>query len=197
MAGLTERAVARARTLGHRALDRVWLAEVRAAGVEIGAGVRMEGRPNIQRIAGRIVLEAGCVLRSRDSQYHGHILPARLLVDHRDAIIRIGQRTRINGASIHAQGSVTIGADTLIAAFVQIADCDGHVLDPADRIAGMRDAAQPVVIGDRVWIGAGATILKGVTIGDECVVGAGSVVTKDLPPRTLCAGVPARVIRSL
>lgn len=197
MAGLVERGVARARALAHRAADAAWLAEVRAHGVEVGDGVRIEGRPNVQRVAGRIVLEAGCVLRSRDFQYHGHILPARLLVDHPDALIRIGPRARINGASIHAQRLVTVGADTLVAALVQIADCDGHVLDPERRVAGERDTPEPVVIGSRVWIGAGAVILKGVTIGDDVVVGAGSVVTKDLPARTLCGGVPAKVIRAL
>lgn len=57
--------------------------------------------------------------------------------------------------------------------------------------------SQPVVIGDNVWIGACSIILPGVTIGDMSVVAAGSVVTKDVPPHTLVAGVPARVIKSI
>jgi acetyltransferase-like isoleucine patch superfamily enzyme len=48
-----------------------------------------------------------------------------------------------------------------------------------------------------VWIAAGATVLQGVTVGDDAVVAAGAVVTKDVPPRTLVAGVPARVVRAL
>jgi acetyltransferase-like isoleucine patch superfamily enzyme len=52
----------------------------------------------------------------------------------------------------------------------------------------------PVTIGDRVFLGANAVVLMGVTIGDEAVVGAGAVVTRDVPPRTVVAGVPARQI---
>ena len=55
----------------------------------------------------------------------------------------------------------------------------------------------PVRIGDRTWIGLGVLILKGVEIGDDCTVAAGSIVTKSLPSATLCAGQPARPIRSL
>ena len=53
----------------------------------------------------------------------------------------------------------------------------------------------PISIGNHVWIGAGATILKGVTIGDNAIIGAGSVVTKDVPPNTIVAGNPAHIIR--
>jgi acetyltransferase-like isoleucine patch superfamily enzyme len=55
----------------------------------------------------------------------------------------------------------------------------------------------PVIIGNSVWIGVNSTILKGVTIGEGSVVGAGSVVTKDVPPWTIVAGNPARVIREI
>ena len=54
---------------------------------------------------------------------------------------------------------------------------------------------QPVHIGDHVWIGARAVVLKGVTIGDGAIVAAGAVVVDNVPPRALAAGVPARVVR--
>jgi maltose O-acetyltransferase len=54
-----------------------------------------------------------------------------------------------------------------------------------------------VTIGDRVWIGSDAVVLRGVTIGDDVVVGAGSIVTKDIPSRTLALGAPAKPIRDL
>ncbi|HEX7757448.1 MAG TPA: DapH/DapD/GlmU-related protein, partial [Niabella sp.] len=57
--------------------------------------------------------------------------------------------------------------------------------------------AQPVTIGNNVWVGGNATILPGVTIGDNCVIGAGSVVTKDIPANSLAVGNPARVIRQI
>ena len=57
--------------------------------------------------------------------------------------------------------------------------------------------ARPVTIGSDVWLGANVVVCGGVTIGDGCVVGAGSVVTRDLPPNSLAAGVPCRVIREI
>jgi acetyltransferase-like isoleucine patch superfamily enzyme len=65
-------------------------------------------------------------------------------------------------------------------------DTDQHALPD-----GQMESA-PIVIGDRAWIGARAIVLKGVTIGHDAVIGAGSVVTRDVPPRAVVGGVPAR-----
>ena len=72
----------------------------------------------------------------------------------------------------------------------------GHPLDINRRNLGL-EYAYPIRIGNNVWIGAGVSILPGVTIGDGAVIGAGSVVNKDVPPNTLVAGNPIRIIRSL
>lgn len=71
-----------------------------------------------------------------------------------------------------------------------------HPLELEPRRQGW-EAAEPITIGDDVWIGGGVTVLPGVSIGDGAVIGAGSVVTKDVPARSLAVGNPARVIRSL
>ena len=71
-----------------------------------------------------------------------------------------------------------------------------HPLEPQPRRDGW-EAAEPITIGDNVWIGGGATVLGGVTIGDHSVIGAGAVVTKDVPARSVAVGNPARVIREL
>lgn len=71
-----------------------------------------------------------------------------------------------------------------------------HPLDPAERRAGI-EWAEPVVIGDDVWIGGSTTILPGVTIGAGTTIGAGSVVTKDIPGGCVAVGNPCRVIRRL
>lgn len=71
-----------------------------------------------------------------------------------------------------------------------------HPLEAQPRRDGW-EAAQPITIEDNVWIGGGAIVCPGVTIGADSVIGAGSVVTRDVPPRSLAVGSPAKVIRQL
>ena len=107
---------------------------------------------------------------------------------------KIGKRVFINaGCQFQDQGGITIGDDVLVGPQTIIATLN-HDPDPEKR-GGM--FAKPVVIGDKVWLGARVTICPGVTIGEGAIVGAGAVVTKDVPPRTVVAGVPARTIKEL
>jgi acetyltransferase-like isoleucine patch superfamily enzyme len=106
------------------------------------------------------------------------------------ALIRIGNGSYLNrNTEIVAAQSVIIGRDCKIARDVIIMDTDQHPLPDGSLIA------DPVTVGDRVWIGARSIVLKGVTIGNDAVVGAGSVVTRDVPPRGIFAGVPARPLQ--
>ena len=110
--------------------------------------------------------------------------------------ISIGADTYINRHTfIDAIASIKIGQDCAIAANCYITDHD-HGLDL--RFAPLKQpmTAQATRIGDRVWLGANVTVLKGVTIGDDAAIGAGSVVTKDIPPQSIAVGVPAKVIKS-
>ncbi len=115
--------------------------------------------------------------------------------------LTIGDHTFVGHlVSFACSASITIGKDCLIAAGVQISDYDGHPVDAARRRAGdptPPEGIRPVVIGDDVWIGASAIILKGVTIGGRSIIGAGAVVTRDVPPDTVVAGNPARVVKQL
>jgi maltose O-acetyltransferase len=90
---------------------------------------------------------------------------------------------------------ITIGDDVQIGPNVQLLT-PTHPLDPDLRRVKW-EAAEPITIGANVWLGGGAIILPGVTIGEDAVVGAGAVVTRDVPPRTVVVGNPARAIRSL
>lgn len=106
--------------------------------------------------------------------------------------VKIGKRVIImNGCLMMSAGGITIDDDAQIAANVQLIS-NNH--DLADR---MVITCKPVHICRRAWIGAGATILPGVTIGENSVVGAGSVVTHDVDPNTIVAGNPAREIRKI
>lgn len=110
--------------------------------------------------------------------------------------IRVGKRFFANfSLTVLDEALVTIGDDCFIGPNVSIYTAC-HPLDPVERNT-RREWAEPVTIGDSVWIGGGVTILPGVTIGDGCTIGAGSVVTRDVPPRSVVAGNPARVIKSL
>jgi len=97
-----------------------------------------------------------------------------------------------------AAESVKIGKDVLIAGRVYITDHD-HVYDHPQLppIKRRELVIFPVVIEDGAFLGEGCVILKGVTVGRRAVVGANSVVTKDVPPYSVAAGVPARVIRKI
>ena len=110
--------------------------------------------------------------------------------------IEVGENFFANYNFIVLDGNyVRIGDNVWIAPNVGIYAA-GHPLDVEDRIGG-EEYAFPVTIGDNVWIGGGVTIIGGVTIGRNAVVAAGSVVIRDVPPDTLVAGNPARVIRKL
>lgn len=109
--------------------------------------------------------------------------------------IRVGRRVFINQCcTIYDMAGVDIADLVMIGPNVNIITA-GHPLEPSKRRAYVE--AKPVVIEKNVWIATGATILGGVTVGENSVVAAGAVVTKDVPPNSFVAGVPARVIRSL
>ena len=117
----------------------------------------------------------------------------------------VGDFTLLNGALVMAEERIDIGSHCLVSWNVGIADSDFHPLEPAQRLVDAQALAPffkdrpprpklktaPVKIGDNVWIGMGAVILKGVTIGDNSVVAAGAMVTKSVPANTIVAGNPA------
>ena len=110
--------------------------------------------------------------------------------------VSVGARTWANyGLILLDPAPIVLGADVLIATNVQLVTAT-HPLDAAQRREGW-ELAQPIAVGDGAWLGAGAIVLPGVTIGEEAVIGAGAVVTRDVAPRTVVAGNPARVLRTL
>jgi maltose O-acetyltransferase len=109
---------------------------------------------------------------------------------------RFGARSFANfGLVVLDVAAVTIGEDVQIGPNVQLLTAT-HPLDPGPR-RDKWEAAQPITIGDNVWLGGGVIVCPGVTIGADTVVGAGSVVTRDLPAGVVAVGSPARVVREL
>ncbi|MCB0332392.1 MAG: acyltransferase [Bdellovibrionales bacterium] len=111
--------------------------------------------------------------------------------------ITVGDSVFIGPYSVlYGHGSVTIGNDCLIAEHCSILSAN-HTIPHKDRkIRWEPDVRSNTVIGNDVWLGAGARVLAGVTIGDGAVIGAGAVVSTDIPPYSVAVGVPAKVIRT-
>ena len=114
--------------------------------------------------------------------------------------VSIGDHTFLgHSVGLSCSDSIRVGDHCLIASGVQISDYDGHPVDAMRRRNEPTppEGIRPVKIGNDVWIGSNAIILKGVSIGDRSVVGAGAVVTRDVPPDVVVAGNPARIVKHL
>ena len=110
--------------------------------------------------------------------------------------LRIGARCFANYGLVALDvAAITIGDDVQIGPNVQLLT-PTHPLEAEPRRQKW-EAAEPITIGDNVWLGGGAIVLPGVTIGADTVVGAGAVVTKDLPSGVVAVGNPARIVRRL
>ena len=106
--------------------------------------------------------------------------------------VKMGKNSIImNNALLMASGGIEIGDCTMVAAHAKLISNDHDLYDRS--ILTM----VPIKIGNHVWIGAGATILKGVTVGDHAIIGGGAVVNKDVPPYAVVVGNPAKVVKYL
>lgn len=161
---------------------------LRAMCASVGERLRMEHIPNISsarvyigddvHLSGQLVVVGGRVFDNPE--------------------LRIGNRTFIGAKCTFSVAKlIEIGDDVLIAGGCSVSDFSGHPLHPDKRAAGEQVTPQevrPVHIGNKAWLGRGATILPGVTIGEGAVVGANTVVTKDVPPGHICVGNPGRLL---
>lgn len=107
-----------------------------------------------------------------------------------NATLEIGSGVMNSDSIIMCFKHITIGTGVIIAEQVMIRDSDNHSI----MYEGY-ERAKPITIGNHVWIGMRATILKGVAIGNGAIIAAGALVTKNVPPRCLVGGVPARIIK--
>jgi len=131
------------------------------------------------------------------SQTMGNPYRSSLRTYYPESRIEIGDHCIINGAVIHCNCAVTIGAHTRLAPGVILCDNDSHVPARSIESREVRPPEAPIRLGTNVWLGMRSVVLKGVTIGDNTIVAAGSVVTRDLPANVLAGGIPAKLIRTL
>jgi maltose O-acetyltransferase len=125
----------------------------------------------------------------------GTVLRPPLYVDY-GSNLRIGARCFANFGFVALDvAAITIGDDVQVGPNVQLLT-PTHPVEPGPR-RDKWEAAEPITIGDNVWLGGGAIVLAGVSIGANTVVGAGAVVTRDLPANVVAVGNPARIVRRL
>lgn len=187
-----------------RSVEGDWWPKPIPPNVHFGAGFYCESAQIFRQFRGRD--PRALVLGDHVSCYSGCSFA---LGEH--GTCSVGDFTLLNGAIVMAEERIEIGSHCLVSWNVGIADSDFHPLAPAARRVDAKALAPfyenrparpplrtaPVVIGDNVWIGMHAIILKGVTIGENSVVAAGAVVTKPVPANVVVAGNPAVVIKEL
>jgi acetyltransferase-like isoleucine patch superfamily enzyme len=167
--------------------------------VRVGAGTVIVGEQAFRRFRaksdGALVLGANCTMDG----VHFALQP--------EGRVTIGDYCYFTNALLLCELELRIGSYVMMGWNSSVADSDFHPIDPAERIADAiacsplgkgrprpAIAKCPVIIGDHVWIGPGATILKGVRIGEGAFIEPGSLVTRDVPPRARVLGNPAQII---
>jgi acetyltransferase-like isoleucine patch superfamily enzyme len=182
------------RKLVHRNRERVNRSRV----TRIGEGTQLVGLIDRRAAGAEINIGQNCLIQGQ------------IVAERNESRINLADRVLLGGGSvIDCALSVTVERNVLISYACVIADADNHSLyaelrvnDLATWMDGHRHdwshtEMAPIRICEGAWIGARSIVLKGVTIGAGAVVGMGSVVTKDVPPRTVVGGNPARIIREI
>lgn len=159
---------------------------LRAIGVTLGKSVTFYGMPIVSMSKGSLISINDKVVLCSDSRFTalGVNHPVVLRTLRSGAQIVIGENTGMSGGSICAAVSVVVGKECLVGANVTITDTDFHALKPENRRSNVNDCdikCSKVDIGNNVFIGTGAVVLKGVTIGLNSVVGAHSLISRNIP----------------
>jgi acetyltransferase-like isoleucine patch superfamily enzyme len=146
----------------------------------VGPGVTLEIKPGARLVLGRWSwIGHGCKIRVHEGE------------------VRIGAKSVLGQeCTVSAYQHVSIGRECVIADRVMLIDFDHGVVDVERPIRLQGIYMRDVRVGNNVWIGYGACVLRGVTVGDNSILGTYAVVTKDVPENAVVAGIPARVIRT-
>ena len=162
-------------------------------GAKIGKGCKFWGNLRLYRKPNSsIFIGDSCRFRSiSDSNLIGINHKCIISTHEAGAVISIGNNCAFSGTVIGAFTEINIGNNVRCGANTVITDGDWH---SDDNRTGQ---SKPVLLGDNVWLGLNAVVLKGVTIGENSVIGAGSIVTKDIPANVIAAGNPCRILKSI
>lgn len=149
------------------------------------------------QVTGGVRIGSKCKFGRSKRRYHvGMPFYSSIFNDGEKSSIIIGDNCRINGAYIHAKKKIIIGDNCIMASGISILDSNGHQVVSQNRTLGS-DSAEPIIIGNNVWVGINAIILKGTEIGDNCIISAGSVCKGVFPKNCIISGNPATIVKVL
>lgn len=178
-------------------------------GVEYGKNLLLKGVPVIfNKTGARIRIGSNVTIKSSFLSNLVGLYSRTIIVTRAPgAVIEIGDRVGISGATIYARKGIHIGENTAIGGNCKILDNDFHPLDAEQRLELMLDAhggeaadripAKEIHIGKNCFLGCNSIILKGTVLGDNCVVGAGAVVCGKFEDGCVIVGNPGKVAKNL
>ncbi|MBM3545108.1 MAG: acyltransferase [Alphaproteobacteria bacterium] len=192
----------------YRPYSRLVAFVMRAKGIKVGRNfyiqgvpyLKIQGRPQDIQIGSDVSIMGGVDIRNREQ---GRVIigdgvkldTSCRLIAANNAVLEIGPGCRIGAYTIINCGEdITIGGDTMMAGFCYI-QSSNHGTRKGILIKDQPHTYGKISIGRDVWLGGHVTVLASVTIGDGAIVGAKSVVTKDLPENSICAGIPAKMVK--
>jgi acetyltransferase-like isoleucine patch superfamily enzyme len=157
--------------------------------------------PHKVRIGDNVVIDDNCLIDAKGETNAGIAIGSGVFVGRNSILsckngdIELGDGVNVGfNCEVFSASRVTIGRDTLLAAYCYVIGGDHDFSDPAAAVLAQGRRSSGVTIGSGAWLGAGAKILDGVTIGDRAIVGAGAVVREAVPDGAIAVGIPARVV---
>src|SRR3954465_5119296 len=157
--------------------------------------------PHKIRIGDNVVIDDNCLIDAKGDRNHGITIGSGVFVGRNTILsckngdIEIADGANIGfNCEVFSASRVTIGRETLLAAYAYVIGGDHDFSDPSVAVLAQGRRSAGVTIGAGAWLGAGAKILDGVTIGDRAIVGAGAVVREAVPEGAIAGGIPARIV---
>src|SRR5688572_9000142 len=157
--------------------------------------------PHKVRIGDNVVIDDNCLIDAKGETNAGIAIGSGVFIGRNSILsckngdIELGDGVNVGfNCEVFSASRVTIGRDTLLAAYCYVIGGDHDFSDPTAPVLAQARRSSGVTIGSGAWLGAGAKVLDGVTIGDRAIVGAGAVVRDAVPEGSIAVGIPARVV---
>jgi acetyltransferase-like isoleucine patch superfamily enzyme len=159
--------------------------------------------PHKIRIGDNVVIDDNCLVDAKgDENYgitigNGVFIGRNTILSCKNGDIELGEGANLGfNCEVFSASRVTIGAHALFAAYCYVIGGDHDYSDTSKPIIEQQRKSAGVVVGEGVWMGAGAKVMDGVTIGDHAIIGAGAVVRSTVPAKAVAVGIPARIVGS-